>query len=81
MPGMIFDTLSETPQATPQVAALLEALGNGKLSRSELQVKLELKDAKSFRDRYLNPALNDGWIEMTLPEKPNSPKQRYRRRT
>jgi hypothetical protein len=34
--------------------------------------------AKSFRERYLKPALADGLIEMSIPDKPNSRLQRYR---
>jgi len=31
-----------------------------------------------FRDQVLNPLLRDGLLEMTIPEKPNSPHQKYR---
>ena len=69
--------LSITPQVTPQVADLLAAL-QGEMSREALQNVLQLQDRKSFRERYLQPALNAGWIEMTLPDKPKSRLQRYR---
>ncbi|MEL5558279.1 Fic family protein, partial [Serratia ureilytica] len=65
------------PQVTPQVADLLAAL-QGEMSREALQNVLQLQDRKSFRERYLQPALNAGWIEMTLPDKPKSRLQRYR---
>ncbi len=39
---------------------------------------LSLSDRKSFRERYLRPALQAGLIEMTLPDKPNSRLQKYR---
>ena len=39
---------------------------------------LNLRDRKSFRERFSPPALADGLIEMTQPAKPNSPGQRYR---
>lgn len=70
----------ETPQVTPQVEKLLVQLKDraGGLSREELLVQLGLKDRKSFRERYLRPALDIGWVEMTLPDKPNSRLQRYR---
>lgn len=45
---------------------------------SEHKNQLGLKDRKSFRERYLLPALAQELIEMTLPEKPNSPAQQYR---
>jgi hypothetical protein len=50
---------------------------NGEMSREQLQGVLELKDRKSFRERYLVPALSEGLIEMTLPDKPNSSLQKY----
>ena len=65
-----------TPQVTPQVAALLTVL-NGTMDRAALQAALNLKDRKSFRDRYLKPALDAGLIEMTLPDKPTSSLQKY----
>lgn len=39
---------------------------------------LGLTDRKSFRTAYLKPALLQGWVEYTLPDKPTSPLQRYR---
>jgi hypothetical protein len=48
------------------------------MSREALQSALRLSDRKSFRERYLKPALADGLIEMTIPAKPNSRLQKYR---
>ena len=69
----------DTPQDTPQVKRLLDVLHNSlqALSRDELQSQLKLKDRKSFRERYLKPALDNGLIEMTIPDKPNSRLQKY----
>jgi hypothetical protein len=66
-----------TPQVTPQVMRLLQ-VSRGQMSRDQLQAALGLKDRKSFRDRYLRPALDAGLIAMTLPDKPNSRLQQYR---
>lgn len=66
-----------TPQVTPQVGRLLQAL-QGEMGREALQATLGLQDRKSFRERYLQPALAAGLIEMSLPNKPNSRLQRYR---
>lgn len=48
------------------------------MSREALQSILGLRDRKSFRELYLRPALADGLIEMTIPDKPNSRLQKYR---
>jgi len=79
---MILDAVSSTasqvaPQVTPQVERLLEVL-KGEKTREELQSAIGLQDRKSFRERYLKPALAEGWIEMTIPGKPNSRLQKYR---
>lgn len=65
------------PQATPQVRRLLSVL-KGEMSRQEIQHALGLKDRKSLRQRYLLPALQDGYIEMTQPDTPNARNQKYR---
>ncbi|WP_027388919.1 Fic family protein [Chrysiogenes arsenatis] len=65
------------PQVTPQVGELL-AMIQGEMSREDLQNALGLSDRKSFRDRYLKPALDGGFIEMTIADKPNSRLQKYR---
>lgn len=85
MLSTILDTIqstnpSLTPQVTPQVKALLHAMLKNEepFSREALQSALNLKDRKSFRERYLKPALELELVEMSIPEKPNSRLQRYR---
>ena len=75
---MILKTLTvSAPQVTPQVDELLAAI-QGDMRREALQSALGLSDRKSFRERYLKPALADGLIEMTIPDKPHSRLQKYR---
>ena len=62
-----------------QVAALLEVLGNKELSTHELMAELRLSHRQSFRENYLRPALESGLIMRTIPDKPNSRNQKYRR--
>ena len=79
---MILETVTTTapqvsPQVSPQVEELLAAI-QGEMGREALQFILGLLDRKSFRERYLKPALTDSLIEMTIPDKPNSRLQKYR---
>lgn len=66
-----------SPQVTPQVAELIHILV-GEMARDELQLKLGLRDRKSFVARYLKPALAAGLVEYTRPEQPTSRLQKYR---
>lgn len=66
-------------QYTPQVRKLLTALGNETLSGLDMMRRLHLKSRAAFRQNYLLPALGNGLVEMTLPDKPNSRNQKYRR--
>ena len=44
----------------------------------ELTQLLGLTHRATFQKNYLNPAIELGLIERTIPEKPKSPKQKYR---
>ena len=68
-----------TDQVTDQVKALLRCLGSRTLSAVECMKKLGLVHRPSFRQSYLQPALDAGVIERTLPDKPSSRLQKYRR--
>jgi len=70
-------TPQETPQITPQVARLLSVL-EGEMSARQILHALGLSDRKSFRERYLLPALEHALVEMTRSESPRARNQRYR---
>ena len=70
-------TPQESPQVTPQVGRLLSAL-DGEMSRQDILHTLGLSDRKSLRQRYLLPALQRGYVEMTRPDTPNARNQKYR---
>lgn len=65
------------PQVPPQVIKLLSAMDDD-MDRGQIQRALGLKDRKNFRLAYLSPALEAGLIEMTQPDTPSSPTQKYR---
>lgn len=77
-------TPQATPQDTPQAVSTdtpemrLVRVLRGEMSRQALQAALGLSDRRSFRKVYLDPAITAGLVEMTIPEVPNSPQQKYR---
>ncbi len=66
-----------TPHVTPQVERLIQAL-DGEMTRAEMMEALGLKDRMHFANDYLQPALDARLVEMTIPDKPRSSKQKYR---
>ncbi|WP_085598394.1 MULTISPECIES: Fic family protein [unclassified Pseudomonas] len=68
-----------TDQVSDQVARLLQVLNGGvALKAGELMQQLQLAHRPTFRNNYLNPALAAGLVEMTDPDSPRSPVQKYR---
>ena len=70
-----------TPEATPEVAPeVLRMLGvlSGAMRRVEIMEALGLSDEKHFREHYQQAAIAAGLIEMTRPDAPQSPRQKYR---
>ena len=65
-------------QANDQVRRLLDVLGQGEKSATELMAELGLRHAPTFRKNYLSPALEAALVERTKPDAPRSPLQRYR---
>lgn len=70
--------VASTDPVNAYVYDLLVQLRKGPKSTSELLADMHLSHRKSFRDTYLNPALEAGLIERTIPDKPHSRLQRYR---
>lgn len=66
-------------QVSEQVEALLNAIGDDCISGKELMERVGLKHRPTFRKNYLLPAIENGYLEMTIPDKPNSSKQKYRK--
>lgn len=76
-PATAQDTAQDTAQVTAQVKELIEILSK-EMDRQEIQDILGLTHREHFRLKYLKPALEQGFIEMTIPDKPNSRLQKYR---
>ncbi len=61
------------------VERLLSALGNDTLPAKEILERLGLSHKATFRKNYLDPALAQKRIERTIPDRPNSRNQKYRK--
>ena len=61
-----------------QVQSLISAMKQDDYTLIELTQLLGLTRRATFQKNYLNPAIELGLIERTIPEKPKSPKQKYR---
>ena len=66
-----------TPQVTPQVKRLILILKQQKMTIGELIKGLELKDRKNFKNKYLRPAIEAGWVISLYPNIHNHPRQQY----
>jgi len=69
-----------TDQVTDPINELIKRLAIvlfGEMSLQELMDILDLKHKPNFRANYIKPSRDFGIVEMTDPENPNSPQQRY----
>lgn len=57
---------------------VLQALASGPLAPSAIQARVGLKHRPTLRANYLHPALAQGLITMTIPDKPTSRLPKYR---
>ncbi len=73
------DSAQVSDQDNSPTERLLAVLGSDVLSAVELMQRLGLSHKPTFRKNYLNPAIEQGLIERTIPDKPNSRNQRYRK--
>ena len=83
MVQFIFDSLTDlgtTEQVSDQVGDQVEMLLDCMRNTTQLMQRLWLSHRPTFRKNYLNPALKNGLIEMTIPDKPNSKNQKYRKK-
>ncbi|MDR0895002.1 MAG: Fic family protein [Prevotellaceae bacterium] len=62
---------------TPQVQQFIMAIDNKSLSVKEMMASVGLKDRVNFFKNYLNPALEEGLLQLKYPDKPNHPRQQY----
>ena len=66
-----------TEQDTEQVRLLISSMADKKYSTAELMELVGIKHRPTFLYNYLQPAIEAGFIALTIPDKPTSPNQRY----
>lgn len=74
------DGVQATVQDNKQINRLVSVMGNAEYSLVELMPLVGLSHRATFLKNYLNPALEAGVVERTIPDRPNSPKQKYKKR-
>lgn len=75
---VLLSSQKESRHISEQVNRLLSVMDDEiPYSANELLSLLNIKSKETLRASYLNPALENGLIKMTLPDKPNSKNQRY----
>ena len=75
---IVQDSDHATAQVSDQVQRLISAMKQEEYTLAELMQLVGLTHRATFQKNYLNPAIEAGLIERTIPDKPKSPKQRYR---
>lgn len=65
-------------QLNDKVLAILNVLEEPK-KRVEILEHIGLRNHSDNREKYLDPLVKLGWIEMTIPEKPTHKDQKYKR--
>ena len=66
-------------QVSDQVRQLLALMDDRYWNAQELMEGLSLSHRPTFRKNYLNPALQGGLVVMQYPDRPRSPKQKYKK--
>jgi ATP-dependent DNA helicase RecG len=72
-------TPQATPQVTPQVSIEEMILQYCSIPRTKREIveHFEYSDIKYFSKGFLKPLLESGRLQMTFPDKPSSPNQKY----
>ena len=75
---ILFNIQRECENISDQVNKLLSVLEDDiPYSANEIMKRLNIKSKETLRNTYLNPAIENGLIRMTITDKPNSKNQKY----
>ncbi len=65
------------PTSFSYFQSLIKILNGKQLSVKEMLFAMKLKDRENFMEKYLSPAIKDGYITMLYPDSPKHPRQKY----
>jgi predicted transcriptional regulator len=74
--GLMAESGTESGLSRDQVKILNNCLNE--VTILELMEIFDRTNRTKFRDQVIKPLIDAGWIEMTIPDKPTSSKQKYR---
>ena len=64
-------------ESSVNVKRLVDIMDEDPMSANEIMIRLNIKHKDTLRNKYLNCAIRDGYVQMTIPDKPKSKNQRY----
>ena len=75
---LIVQINNDNEMYSPYVTRMLDVMEyDVPYSAKQIMEKLHLRSKETFRKNYMNPALKDGIVKMTIPDRPRSKNQRY----
>ena len=77
LPITAHDTTHDVGNISKAIRALVTCI-EGEVDRDTLQSLIGIKHRTYFRSTYIKPALEEGYIEFTLPNEKRSKLQKYR---
>lgn len=78
--GLSRDQVGTKSELTPEALLLLKLCQQPK-ALIDLMSALSLKNRTKFKQKHLNPLVEQGLLRMTIPDKPKSPMQKYQTTT
>ena len=84
-PSLSLNLVTNDEKVTKSVTKLNETLNDildfcsTPRSMTEIMGRLGLKHRYNVKHRYIDPLIESGHLEMTIPDKPNSRSQKYKR--
>lgn len=62
---------------TSQVKKLIISLGTSSMTKKQVMLQVKLSSSSNVVDRYIKPAIEQGYVAMLYPKNPRHPKQKY----